>query len=514
MKQNKITLLLTALLMGIFTINCASESTAAASGGSCTDAANYTFTGITGNTLSGCEYSGLITVSPAAVVTFSGVVKITNSLTIGAGAIIKADANAAIATTVIIDRGAVINANGTIGSPIVFTSSNSDAENAYAANTAASGDWGGLVINGYAPVNLTGGTGIGEGSSGTYGGTNVADNSGTLSYVRVEYSGKLFSTENELNGIALQGVGNGTTIDNLHVHKAKDDGLEFFGGSVDAKHVIISYAQDDQFDWTSGWNGQVQYLVLIHSAGSSADPRGIEGDNLSTNFAATPRSAPKIWNVSIFGDKKYYKDIIKLRRGTDATIGNLYIANQCGMKINLESDETINRVTTDGATYSADTTFANPVKIIGMVAENVDTNNAEEKLVGFGTVCGGVVSVATTLTAMASGSHNAINNALVPPAGYAWDKVNLTTDVFTGTNVISNALTAAGPADNSAAVAGGTLDATLGTTFLPTTPDTLSAADPLLHAEGNNGVAGFFTAGTYIGAFSATNWASWTKLNQ
>ena len=100
-------------------------------------------------------------------------------------------------------------------------------------------DWGGLIINGNAPINVPGGEAIGEGDTGRYGGTNPDDSSGVLRYVRVEYAGTEFSPDNELNGIAFQGVGRGTQVEFVQVHFNQDDGIEFFGGTVDVKYAVV-----------------------------------------------------------------------------------------------------------------------------------------------------------------------------------------------------------------------------------------------------------------------------------
>jgi len=162
------------------------------------------------------------------------------------------------------------------------------------------GDWGGLVINGRAPLNLPGGTAIGEGSTGVYGGTNPADNSGILRYVRVEFAGIEFSPDNELNGIAFQGVGNGTIVENIQIHYNKDDGIEMFGGTVNIKRVVLTNIGDDNIDWTWGWTGKLQFAV-VQQRGDDTD-QGIEGDNHSTQQNLLPRSAPTLYNITLIGD--------------------------------------------------------------------------------------------------------------------------------------------------------------------------------------------------------------------
>ncbi|MBA2356109.1 MAG: hypothetical protein H0V80_15775, partial [Acidobacteria bacterium] len=169
--------------------------------------------------------------------------------------------------TLIVSRGGRINATGTATQPVVFTSDQ-------AVGNRNRGDWGGLIINGRAPLNVPGGVAFGEGDTGEYGGTDPNDNSGILRYVRVEFAGIEFSPDNELNGIAFQGVGRGTSVDYVHVKMNRDDGVEFFGGTVDARHVVLTGIRDDNLDWTFGWTGRVQYLVA-QQRGDDAD-HGIE----------------------------------------------------------------------------------------------------------------------------------------------------------------------------------------------------------------------------------------------
>jgi hypothetical protein len=171
----------------------------------------------------------------------------------------------------IVERGGRLNAIGTREQPIVMTSDQP-------VGSRGRGDWGGLIINGRAPVNLAGGLGTGEGDTGVYGGTDENDNSGTLRYVRVEFSGIEFSPDNELNGIAFQGVGRGTTVDYAQAHMSRDDAMEWFGGTVDVKHLVLSNAADDGFDWTFGYRGRAQFVVLTQ--------RGDDADNGSKRTAA------------------------------------------------------------------------------------------------------------------------------------------------------------------------------------------------------------------------------------
>jgi len=223
--------------------------------------------------------------------------------------------------TLIVLRGGRLNAIGTRTAPIVFTSDQ-------AVGNRARGDWGGLIINGRAPVNLEGGEGAGEGDTGVYGGTNPNDSSGTLRYVRVEFAGVEFSPDNELNGIAFQGVGRGGSYEYIQVHMNRDDALEWFGGTADIKYAVASNAADDSFDWTFGWSGRAQFIAITQR-GDDAD-NGIEADNNEFNNNLLPRSNPQIYNITLCGDPDRNEGAegprgANLRRGTAFTLRNFVL---------------------------------------------------------------------------------------------------------------------------------------------------------------------------------------------
>lgn len=224
----------------------------------------------------------------------------------------------------VINRGSKIEALGSEAAPIIFTYD--DEANATASTT---GRWGGLIINGNAPVNgCATGTALceleGEGSTGKYGGNNAADNSGTLNYVIVKYPGQNITESNELNGIAFQAVGSGTTVDYVQVHGSSDDGVEFFGGTVNAKHLYLSSNEDDSFDWTFGFQGKVQHAVIKQRANTG--DRGIEADNNEFSFDAGPRSKPTLANFTMIGKGTSGRGM-ELRRGTGANLHNFVVTN-------------------------------------------------------------------------------------------------------------------------------------------------------------------------------------------
>ena len=247
--------------------------------------------------------------------------------------------------TLIVERGGRLNAIGTRTQPIVFTSDQP-------AGSRARGDWGGIIINGRAPLNLEGGLGAGEGDTGVYGGTDPNDNSGSLRYVRVEFAGVEFSPDNELNGIAFQAVGRGGSYEFLQVHMNRDDALEWFGGTADVKYAVLSNAADDAFDWTFGWTGRAQFIAITQR-GDDAD-NGIEADNNEFNNNLLPRSNPIIYNITMCGDPDRDEGgegprAANFRRGTAFTMRNFLITGfkSTGFQI---SDATTSAQVTAGLT--------------------------------------------------------------------------------------------------------------------------------------------------------------------
>ncbi len=248
--------------------------------------------------------------------------------------------------TLIVLRGGRLNAIGTAAQPIVFTSDQP-------IGRRNRGDWGGLILNGRAPVNLEGGEGAGEGDTGVYGGTDENDNSGTLRYVRVEFSGVEFSPDNELNGIAFQGIGRGTQVEYVQAHMSRDDAMEWFGGTVDVKHAVMSNAADDAFDWTFGWRGRAQFIAITQR-GDDAD-NGIEADDNEFNNNALPRSNPQIYNITLCGDPDRNEGgesarAANLRRGTAFTIRNFLITGFKTVGFQIETSNTATTGQVDNGT--------------------------------------------------------------------------------------------------------------------------------------------------------------------
>lgn len=204
----------------------------------------------------------------------------------------------------VVVRGAKIIAQGNAGAPIVFTSANTSAP--------ASGDWSGVVILGNAPSNSNGRVQV-EGiptnppANATFGGTTgtvATDNSGILQYVRIEYGGYELSTDNEINGLTLGGVGSGTTIDHIEIYKSKDDAIEFFGGTVNVSYIVAVDALDDMFDFDNGYSGTINYALGLSDTtrADKSQSNGIESDNNAAgDSTASPITKPTINHMTIVG---------------------------------------------------------------------------------------------------------------------------------------------------------------------------------------------------------------------
>ena len=221
-----------------------------------------------------------------------------------------------------IQRGGRINAVGTASNPIVFTTIRT------ITGGADRGAWGGIVINGYAPLNICGSancTAEGEGGSGVYGGTNPSDDSGVMKYVRVEYAGKILGTDNELNGFSFNGVGSNTVLEHLQAYKGSDDGFEFFGGDVNLKWAVSTGNSDDSFDWTHGWRGKGQFWVVQQDAVTGDN--GMECDNWEIDNSASPFSDPMVSNFTLVGaDDGSPNHGMRLRNGTKGKLWNGRVA--------------------------------------------------------------------------------------------------------------------------------------------------------------------------------------------
>jgi len=248
---------------------------------------------------------------------FETIVRPGATLTIDPGTTIVGDV--ATRGTLVIQPGGKLVAEGTPARPIVFTSAAPEGQR-------KAGDWGGVLLLGRAPINLKDALGWpvrgrveGVADGGAYGGDDPDDSSGALRYVRIEYSGVALGPNNEINGLTLAGVGRGTRIDHVQVRHTADDCFEFFGGTVDAHHLVCQDPGDDGFDWDLGYTGRLQFLLLRGEVGRGHG-HGLEGDNDPSGSAHAPVSAPEIYNATLCG-RGAGRGLL-LRHGSRATVGN------------------------------------------------------------------------------------------------------------------------------------------------------------------------------------------------
>lgn len=220
------------------------------------------------------------------------------TLTIQPGTVIKGDKNSK--GTLIIQRGAKIDAQGTSSQPIVFTSNQPAGSRDY-------GDWGGIIICGRANNNQPGGEALIEGGPDAYYGggnsPNDADNSGIMRYVRIEFPGIALQPNQEINGLTLGAVGSGTTIDHIQVSYSGDDSYEWFGGAVNMRNIVSFRSWDDVFDTDNGFRGKVQFALSIcdPAQADQSGSNGFESDNDASGSTASPYTMPIFSNVTFFG---------------------------------------------------------------------------------------------------------------------------------------------------------------------------------------------------------------------
>ncbi len=285
------------------------------------------------------------------------IVKTGATLTIQEGVKIVAKTDDESVDYILVQQGAKIEAVGTKENPIIMTSDKKE-----------SGAWGGLHICGKAHTNAENGEGTSEIGNAAYGGSVDNDNSGTLKYIRLENTGYALDSEHEANGISFYGVGNGTTVEYVQAYNGSDDGFEFFGGSVDVKHMVVTNCSDDSFDWTEGWNGRGQFLVAYQEAketlGFDCDCL-MECDNNGKNFAATPVACPTLANLTLIGNGGE-KQGVRLRAGTQVKMYNALISGK-GKCLTTETTET-EKALVDG------TSVLNYVTL----ATDIECNGAEE----------------------------------------------------------------------------------------------------------------------------------------
>lgn len=276
-------------------------------------------------------------------------------LTIQPGVTVLGDKNV-VGSGLFITKGSQLIANGTVNSPIVFTSNQ-------AIGQRARGDWGGIILLGRATNNTAGGINFVEGlpnssltEFGVSSGADDNDNSGSLSYIRLEFGGYAYQPDKEINGFTFGAVGRGTTIHHLQVSYNNDDGFEWFGGTVDAKYLISYRNLDDDFDTDFGFRGNIQFGLAVRDPQISDAPavstsEFFESDNNATGTAATPLTSGIFSNITCIGPLRGsisntvtsgHRDRVRIRRNSALKIFNSVFTDQAtrGLFIDGSASET------------------------------------------------------------------------------------------------------------------------------------------------------------------------------
>ncbi|MFV0555268.1 MAG: hypothetical protein ACK5LR_11275, partial [Mangrovibacterium sp.] len=277
------------------------------------------------NELSG-DVTGTVTLDASVEYDLKGALIVTNgaTLNIPAGTTIRAQKG--FGKYILVEQGGTLNVNGTAAAPVVMTADDEDA--------ATAGYWGGLIINGKAPIS-----GATSGSTATtevnnayiYGGSDATDNSGSITYLVLKYTGAKSSSSIEHNGLTLNAVGNGTKIENIFVVDGADDGIEFFGGSVNVSNLLVVNSDDDMFDFTQGYTGTLTNCYGVWENGftsGESDPRGVEADGNFDGLGSDhlDQSNFTIANMTIQNLSSFeMQDAIKVRRGATAAITNALV---------------------------------------------------------------------------------------------------------------------------------------------------------------------------------------------
>lgn len=394
------------------------------------------------------------------------------TLTIEAGTLIIGEKSSK--ATLIIQRGSKIIANGTASAPIVFTSEKAEG-------SKAAGDWGGLVICGLAPINIAGGHAELEGGYGGYfGGNDAADNSGSLKYVRVEYAGIPINPNQEINSFTFGGVGNGTTLSYLQASYGGDDSFEWFGGTVNADHLIAYRGVDDDFDTDNGFSGHVQFGLGIRDKniadfGAGGSSNGFESDNDANSSVNSPFTSAEFSNITLVGPKKDtatavatpFKNGALLRRNTKQKIFNTVIIGYP------------NGISIDGNTSVANTQDASLQIKNSVIAGTTGSN-------GSGFFVLGDVNVPTATTTWNTTTWATVKDWYL--------------DVANGNSIV--------PRWDNLGIDGSIFEAGVTPTL------TLAGSSSLLTGASFTGLNSAFTTVAYKGAFGSIDWTtSWTEWN-
>lgn len=322
--------------------------------------------------------------------------KMTGAVIVNSGAELTIPAGTKIlctggtATYLAVAQGGKLFSNGTAANPVIFTSG---------AATPAKADWGGIVICGKAPINsaAAGGTAVSEVASLPYGGSAADDSNGSITYTQIRWAGARFNASKEYNGLSLFGVGNGTKIEGIAVIDGADDGIEFFGGTVNVSNIVSINNDDDAFDWTEGWNGSATNVYGKRNSATVGN-RGIEADNNANNHTATPMSNPTFKNATFIGYKttdNEQQGMNMFRVGTGVTMDNVVFSGweiaiaiqDAATLTNLNGKNKFTNIKFENNTYNAKqvTEVKGSPYVLGDLSTGTYTENANATGAGNGT---------------------------------------------------------------------------------------------------------------------------------
>jgi hypothetical protein len=299
------------------------------------------------------------------------------TLTIAPGVHVEANSDGVLLVT----RGSKLMAEGTAADPITFSSRQDD-------DFDGLGEWGGVVVQGFAPQYGAGNTGVcgadvcnvaGEGGDfiGNFGGIDKADNSGVIKYVRIAEAGKVAGPNNEINGLTLQGVGHGTTVEYVQVHGNQDDGIEWFGGTVNVKYAVLTNNDDDAIDFDEGYQGNIQYAIVLQNQDESAtpsgsnDPRGIEANSSDDDYVTA--TAATLANITVInGPISAGEPGVRFRGSVNLDFVNSVVASNAANAGCVRIDDSDHDA--NDATDKIDT----PVNVVNVIASGCDTTFNKE----------------------------------------------------------------------------------------------------------------------------------------
>jgi hypothetical protein len=308
----------------------------------------------------------------------SGLVYMVNNATmkVEPGVTVKGDYQGASVAALVITRGAKLVADGTQDAPIVFTTN---------SPVPRSGDWGGIILCGKASVNSTytgtgGGAGtyqveggidnsFGDGVAGGGATPNDDDSSGVIRYVRIEYAGYAYQPDKEINSLTMAAVGRKTVIDYVQVTYAKDDAFEWFGGTVNCRHLITYKTQDDDFDTDNGFSGKVQFGIVLRDSTIADISRSeaFESDNDANGSVNTPQTKAVFSNMTVIGPRatlanngnNLFLAAAQLRRNTGISIHNsIFLGWPAGLLIDSRNGRVMELNIQDSTTRFKNNTIA------------------------------------------------------------------------------------------------------------------------------------------------------------